>query len=151
MPPKVLLNRSALLTADTADLADDERGRRSLRVSSVSLVSPVLPVFLFLASIFLLRLLSLFEANPPDGRKEAQEAPKSGSIHQAWRATRWASVTRQREVSFGISLSVRIISTGVLVFTQTSVSLKNFAGTFSIASPTVFTGKRLPFLVVFQS
>jgi len=51
----------------------------------------------------------------------------------------------------GISLSVRIMSTGVLVFTQTSVSLKNFAGTFSIASPTVFTGSRLPFLVVFQS
>ena len=58
---------------------------------------------------------------------------------------------RQREDSLGISLSVRIMSTGVLVFTQTSVSLKNFAGTFSIASPTVFTGSRLPFLVVFQS
>ena len=38
--------------------------------------------------------------------------------------------------------------TGVLVFTQTSVSLRNFAGTFSIASPMVFTGYRRPFFVV---
>lgn len=50
--------------------------------------------------------------------------------------------------SFGISLSVRSMRTGVLVFTHTSASLKNLAGTFSIASPTVFTGMRLPFFVV---
>jgi hypothetical protein len=145
MPPKVLLNRSVLLTAYTADLADEERGRRSLKVSQFF---PVLTVFLSFAWIFLLRLMSLFAADPADGRKEAY---KSGSIRRARGDRGWASGTRQREVSFGISLSVRIISTGVLVFTQTSVSLKNFAGTFSIASPTVFTGKRLPFLVVFQS
>ena len=145
MPPEVLLNRSVLLTADTADLPDEERGRRSLKVSPCF---PVLTVFLSFAWIFLLRLMSLFAADPADGRKEAY---KSGSIRRARGDRGWASGTRQREVSFGISLSVRIISTGVLVFTQTSVSLKNFAGTFSIASPTVFTGKRLPFLVVFQS
>ena len=148
MPPKVLLNRSVLLTAYTADLADEERGRRSLKVSQFF---PVLTVFLSFAWIFLLRLMSLLAADPADGRKEAHEAHKSGSIRRARGDRGWASGTRQREVSFGISLSVRIISTGVLVFTQTSVSLKNFAGTFSIASPTVFTGKRLPFLVVFQS
>ena len=145
MPPEVLLNRSVLLTADTADLPDEERGRRSLKVSPCF---PVLTVFLSFVWIFLLRLMSLLAADPADGRKEA---PEAGSIHQAGRAARWASVTGQREVSFGISLSVRIISTGVLVFTQTSVSLKNFAGTFSMASPTVFTGRRLPFFVVFQS
>ncbi len=42
--------------------------------------------------------------------------------------------------SRGIWLSVRSIKTGVLVLTQTSASLKNFAGTFSSASPTVLTG-----------
>jgi hypothetical protein len=49
--------------------------------------------------------------------------------------------------SLGMSLLVRRTSTGVLVFTQRSASLKNLPGTFSIASPTVFTGIRLPFLV----
>ena len=42
--------------------------------------------------------------------------------------------------SFGISLSVRRTMTGVFVFTQSSASRKNFAGTFSTASPTVLAG-----------
>ena len=50
--------------------------------------------------------------------------------------------------SFGISLSVFTTRTGVLVFIQTSASLRNLAGTASMASPTVFTGSSWPFLVV---
>ena len=41
---------------------------------------------------------------------------------------------------FGISLSVFTRRTGVLVFTQSSASLKNLPGTFSTASPTVLAG-----------
>jgi hypothetical protein len=51
-----------------------------------------------------------------------------------------AATRRSATRPLGISLSVRSTMTGSFVFTQSSDSRKSFAGTASIASPTVFAG-----------
>ena len=84
-----------------------------------------------------------------DLQKKRPGAPGRGDCREFAKIARGSR--RSAGYSFGMLLSVRRTRTGVLVFGQRSHSLNCLAGTFSSASPTVFTGRRRPRLEVLKS